>query len=121
VAALNGDHGFLAPRNAAFKIRRDAMMKKITTAPGLTAPMPEGAFYIFADCAGLIGKTSQGGVQLGSDLDVCSALLEEEGVAVVPGTAFGAAPGFRLSYATDDAALEDAGQRIMRFCEGISS
>jgi len=120
VAALNGDHTFLAARNAAFKIRRDAMMEKINAAPGLTAPVPEGAFYIFADCAGLIGKTSGGGETLNTDLDVCAALLEEEGVAVVPGTAFGAAPGFRLSYATDDAALEEAGKRIVRFCEAVT-
>ena len=117
VAALNGDHAFLAARNAAFKTRRDAMMEKIDAAPGLTAPVPEGAFYIFADCAGLIGKTSACGAALETDLDVCAALLEEEGVAVVPGTAFGAAPGFRLSYATDDAALEEAGKRIVRFCQ----
>jgi len=118
VAALNGDHEFLKPRNAAFKTRRDAMLEKIAAAPGLTAPTPEGAFYIFADCSGLIGKTSAGGAALTSDLDVCAALLTEEAVAVVPGEAFGAAPGFRLSYATDDAALEEAGKRIVRFCEG---
>jgi len=121
VAALNGDHGFLAERNAAFKTRRDSMMTKIAAAPGLSAPAPEGAFYIFADCAGLIGRTSGGGANLDSDLDICAALLEEEGVAVVPGTAFGAAPGFRLSYATDDAALEAAGQRIIRFCQAASA
>ena len=120
VAALNGEHDFLKPRNAAFKTRRDAMLKKIAAAPGLEAPTPEGAFYIFADCAGLIGKTSPGGRTLKSDLDVCDALLTEEAVAVVPGEAFGAAPGFRLSYATDDAALEEAGKRIVRFCEGAA-
>jgi aspartate aminotransferase len=118
VAALNGDHDFLKPRNAAFKTRRDAMLEKITAAPGLTAPTPEGAFYIFADCSGLIGKTSAGGAALTSDLDVCAALLTEEAVAVVPGEAFGASPGFRLSYATSDAALEEAGKRIVRFCQG---
>jgi len=119
VAALNGDHSFLAPRNAAFKARRDAMLKKIEAAPGLVAPTPEGAFYIFADCADLIGKTSGAGTYLRTDLDVCEAMLTEVGVAVVPGTAFGAAPGFRLSYATDDASLEEAGQRIVRFCEAV--
>ncbi len=117
VAALNGDHSFLKPRNAAFKARRDSMLSKFETAPGLIAPTPEGAFYIFADCGGLIGKTSQGGHFLKTDLDVCEALLTEEGVAVVPGTAFGASAGFRLSYATDDAALEEAGKRIVRFCQ----
>jgi aspartate aminotransferase len=118
VAALNGDHDFLKPRNAAFKTRRDAMLEKITAAPGLTAPTPEGAFYIFADCSGLIGKTSAGGAALNNDLDVSAALLTEEAVAVVPGEAFGASPGFRLSYATSDAALEEAGKRIVRFCQG---
>lgn len=120
VAALNGDHGFLKPRNAAFKARRDSMLDKLKHAPGLIAPTPEGAFYIFADCGGLIGKTSQGGQFLKSDLDVCDALLTEEGVAVVPGTAFGASAGFRLSYATDDAALEEAGKRIVRFCQAAA-
>ncbi|MFP4519526.1 MAG: pyridoxal phosphate-dependent aminotransferase [Oceanicaulis sp.] len=120
VAALNGEHDFLAPRNAAFKKRRDAMLEKIARAPGLTAPTPEGAFYIFADCAGLIGRTSPDGKKLETDLDVCDALLTEEAVAVVPGEAFGAAPGFRLSYATSDEALEEAGQRIVRFCKGVS-
>lgn len=119
VAALNGDHSFLVERNAAFKRRRDAMLEKIAAAPGLTAPTPEGAFYIFSDCSGLIGKRSYGGVALDTDLDVCAALLEEEGVAVVPGTAFGAEPCFRLSYATDDAALEEAGRRIVRFCQAV--
>jgi len=120
VAALNGDHSFLAPRNAAFKARRDAMLAKIAQAPGLVAPTPEGAFYIFADCAGVLGKTSGGGKVMKTDLDVCEALLTETGVAVVPGTAFGASAGFRLSYATDDASLEEAGKRIIAFCEAAS-
>lgn len=119
VAALNGPHDFLVPRNAAFKTRRDAMLAKVEKAPGLTAPTPEGAFYIFADCSGAIGKTSAKGTKIETDLDFCAALLEEEAVAVVPGTAFGAAPGFRMSYATDDASLEEAGQRIIRFCETL--
>lgn len=120
VAALNGDHSFLVPRNAAFKRRRDAMLDKIARAPGLTAPTPEGAFYIFADCSGLIGKVSGGGTTLTNDLDIAGALLEEVGVAVVPGVAFGAEPCFRLSYATSDEALEDAGNRIVQFCERAS-
>jgi len=121
LAALNGSHDFLAPRNAVFKARRDAMLEKIRAAPGLTAPTPEGAFYIFADCAGLIGRTAPGGSRMETDLDVCEALLTDAGVAVVPGTAFGAAPGFRLSYATDDASLKEAGERIVRFCEAAAA
>ena len=118
VAALEGDHGFLAGRNAAFKRRRDLVLADVDAAPGLAAPTPEGAFYVFADCAGLIGKTSPGGRRLGGDIEVCDALLSEEAVAVVPGTAFGAAPGFRISYATSDDLLVEAGKRIRRFCEG---
>ncbi len=120
VAALNGDHGFLTPRNAAFKRRRDLVMGHIDAAPGLTAPVPDGAFYVFADCSELIGKTASSGVQLQSDIELCDALLSEEAVAVVPGTAFGAAPGFRISYATSDETLEEAGRRIRRFCEAVS-
>ena len=119
VAALEGPHDFLKPRNTAFERRRDAMMACIKAAPGLEAPEPEGAFYIFADCSGLIGRVTSSGRTLQTDLDVCDALLSEEAVAVVPGTAFGAAPGFRLSYAADDAALEEAGVRIIRFCAGV--
>lgn len=120
VAALNGEHDFLKSRNAAFKRRRDLVMDAVTSAPGITAPMPEGAFYVFADCAGLIGKTSKAGKTLQSDIDVCDALIEEARVAVVPGTAFGAAPGFRISYATSDEALKTAGERLVDFCAGCS-
>ena len=119
VAALNGDHSFLKSRNDAFKARRDAMLTHIKAANGLQAPTPEGAFYIFADCSGAIGKTTPNGQTLQTDLDFCGALLEDEAVAVVPGTAFGAAPGFRLSYATDDESLAKAGERIVRFCNSL--
>ncbi|PWE16901.1 aspartate transaminase [Marinicauda salina] len=117
VAALEGDHGFLVERNAAFKRRRDRVLADVNAAPGLAAPTPDGAFYVFADCSGLIGKTSPGGRRLATDVEVCDALLSEEAVAVVPGTAFGAAPGFRISYATSDDLLVEAGERIRRFCE----
>ncbi|MEO1039662.1 MAG: pyridoxal phosphate-dependent aminotransferase [Pseudomonadota bacterium] len=120
VAALDGPHDFLAPRNAAFQRRRDLVMGAVNASPGLTAPVPEGAFYVFADCAGLIGKTSPGGKAMNDDVEVCAALLDEEAVAVVPGTAFGAAPGFRISYATSDEALIEAGERLTRFCKGAS-
>ncbi len=120
IAALNGPHDFLAPRNAAFKRRRDMVMDAIGRAPGLVAPTPEGAFYVFADCAGLIGKSSPDGTVLADDLAVAAALLEEAHVAVVPGAAFGAAPGFRISYATADALVEEAGRRIVSFCEACT-
>ncbi|MBI1233831.1 MAG: aminotransferase class I/II-fold pyridoxal phosphate-dependent enzyme [Alphaproteobacteria bacterium] len=120
VAALNGPLDFLPERNAAFKARRDRMLADINAAPGLTAPTPEGAFYVFADCSGAIGKTTESGHRIETDIDFCALLLQDEAVAVVPGSAFGAAPGFRVSYATDDASLIEAGKRIKRFCDGLS-
>lgn len=120
VAALNGPLDFLPERNAAFKARRDRMLADINAAPGLTAPTPEGAFYVFADCSGAISKTTASGNRVETDIDFCALLLQDEAVAVVPGSAFGAAPGFRVSYATDDASLIEAGKRIRRFCEGLS-
>ena len=89
-------------------------------AEGLVAPTPEGAFYVFADCAGTMGKTTPSGQELRNDTDFCAALLEAEAVAVVPGIAFGLEPGFRISYATDDDSLVEAGKRIQRFCASLS-
>ncbi len=120
VAALNGDHGFLKARNDAFLRRRDLVLDAVNAAEGLVAPKPEGAFYVFADCAGAIGKTAPDGTQINSDTDFCAALLGAEAVAAVPGIAFGLEPGFRISYATDDETLVDAGKRIQRFCASLS-
>ena len=117
-AALEGPMDFLEERNAAFKRRRDRMLTDISAADGLNAPTPEGAFYIFADCSGWIGKRA-GDTVIDTDIDACNLLLEAEGVAVVPGTAFGGAPGFRISYATDDNSLIEAGQRIRRFASSL--
>lgn len=120
VAALNGDHGFLKARNDAFLRRRDLVLEAVNAAEGLVAPKPEGAFYVFADCAGAIGKTAPDGTQIKTDTDFCAALLGAEAVAAVPGIAFGLEPGFRISYATDDETLVDAGKRIQRFCASLS-
>ncbi len=120
VAALNGDHGFLQERNAAFKARRDATAAALNAAKGLDCRIPEGAFYLFPSCAGTIGKTSASGTKIATDADFCAALLEEQLVAAVPGSAFGLAPFFRVSYATSDAALKEAGERIQAFCAGLS-
>jgi aspartate aminotransferase len=119
VAALNGDHSFLEARNAAFLRRRDLVLEAVNGCKGLVAPKPEGAFYVFADCSGTIGKTAPDGTKIRNDTDFCSALLEAEAVAVVPGIAFGLEPGFRISYATDDASLVEAGKRIQRFCAAL--
>jgi aspartate aminotransferase len=117
--ALNGPKDFI-PRNVAtFLKRRDLVVSMLNQATGLICPNPEGAFYVFPSCAGLIGKTSAGGALIETDADFVTALLEEEGVAVVPGSAFGLAPHFRISYATADEILEDACGRIQRFCASM--
>jgi len=119
VEALNGTQDFI-PKNAeAFRKRRDLVVSMLNQANGLICPNPEGAFYVFPSCAGLIGKQSAGGRRIETDEDFVTALLEEEGVAVVQGSAFGLAPHFRISYATADDILEDACGRIQRFCAGV--
>ena len=119
VEALTGPQDFI-PRNAEiFRQRRDLVVSMLNQAKGIACPRPEGAFYVFPSCAGTIGKTSAAGRKLATDEDFVGALLEEEGVAVVHGSAFGLAPFFRISYATSTAALEDACTRIQRFCGGL--
>lgn len=120
VEALNGPKDFIPRNNAAFLKRRDLVVSMLNQATGLVCPNPEGAFYVFPSCAGLIGKQSAGGRLIETDEDFVTALLEEEGVAVVQGSAFGLAPHFRISYATADDILEDACGRIQRFCAGAS-
>ena len=114
VAALNGDQSFLRPRNAAFQARRDLVVAMLNQTPGLRCPRPDGAFYVYPDCSGLIGKTTPGGGVLTDDAAVATYLLDAEGVAVVHGAAFGGSPAFRISYATSEAALEEACTRIQR-------
>jgi aspartate aminotransferase len=119
VEALSGPQDFI-PKNAEiFRQRRDLIVSMLNQANGLSCPRPEGAFYVFPSCQGTIGKTSAGGATIGSDEDFVIALLEEEGVAVVHGSAFGLSPFFRASYAISNEALEEAGSRIQRFCAGL--
>ena len=113
-AALNGDQSFLVERNAAFSIRRDLVVSMLNQTPGLRCPRPEGAFYVYPDCAGLIGKTTPEGVVLTNDEAVATYFIDAEGVAVVHGAAFGGSPAFRISYATSEANLEEACTRIQR-------
>ena len=113
-AALNGDQSFLVERNAAFVRRRDLVVSMLNQTPGLRCPRPEGAFYVYPDCAGLIGKITPGGGVLTDDEAVTAYLLDSEGVAVVQGAAFGGSPAFRISYATSEANLEEACKRIQR-------
>ena len=119
VEALNGPQDFIPRNAAAFRERRDLVVSMLNQAKGLRCPNPEGAFYVFPSCADLIGKQSGGGRLIKSDEDFVTALLEEEGVAVVHGSAFGLAPHFRISYATSNDILEDACGRIQRFCGGM--
>lgn len=119
VAALTGDQGFLKIRAEAFKTRRDLVVKMINDVPGLECPTPEGAFYVYPSCQGLMGKKTPDGKTLKSDFDVSTYLLESVGVAVVHGEAFGLSPYFRISYATSDDVLIEACNRIKKACEAL--
>jgi aspartate aminotransferase len=116
VEALNGPQDFIERNKAAFKTRRDLVVSMLNQAKGIKCPKPEGAFYVYPSCAGMIGKTTAKGTKINSDQDFTLALLEEEGVACVHGAAFAMSPFFRISYATSNAELEDACTRIQRFC-----
>lgn len=120
VVALNSPMDFLAERNATFKARRDMVAAKLNAVKGMSCRTPEGAFYLYPSVAECIGKKTPDGKVIENDTDFASALLEAEGVAVVPGVAFGLSPYFRLSYATSTEALEKACERIKRFCESLS-
>ncbi|MEE8544877.1 MAG: pyridoxal phosphate-dependent aminotransferase [Alphaproteobacteria bacterium] len=120
VEALNGPQDFIAERAAIFESRRDLVVSMLNQAPGLSCPKPEGAFYVYPSCAGVIGKRTPEGKAIDNDLDFVSALLEVEGVAVVHGAAFGLEPHFRVSYAASAQDLEEACRRIQRFCAGLA-
>jgi aspartate aminotransferase len=113
-AALNGDQGFVAESVAVYKQRRDRTLALINDIPGLSCATPPGAFYLYINCGGLIGKTTPEGKRLNEDGDVVMYLLESEGVAVVAGTAYGLSPYFRLSIATSIETLEEGCTRIAR-------
>jgi aspartate aminotransferase len=119
VEALNGPQGFITGNNNVFKERRDLVVSMLNQAKGIRCPTPEGAFYVYPSCAGAIGKTSPSGRAIRTDEDFVSELLDREGVAVVHGAAFGMEPHFRISYATATPALEEACQRIQRFCGNL--
>lgn len=120
VEALNGPQDYLKERAAVFKDRRDLVVAMLNQAKGLSCRTPEGAFYVYPSCAGVIGKKTPSGQTLASDGDFAAALLEDEAVAVVQGEAFGLSPFFRVSYATSTEALEEACQRIQRFCASLT-
>jgi aspartate aminotransferase len=116
VEALNGPQDFIENNKKVFQGRRDLVVSMLNQATGINCPLPEGAFYVYPSCAGLIGKTSPSGKVIETDEDFVTELLEAEGVAVVHGSAFGLGPNFRISYATSEKLLEEACSRIQRFC-----
>jgi aspartate aminotransferase len=120
VAALNGPHDFIQDNNKVFRERRDLVVGMLNQAEGLTCPRPEGAFYVYPSCAGVMGRKTPDGKVLKTDEDFATYLLDKEGVAVVQGAAFGLAPYFRISYATSTKVLEDACRRIQRACSALS-
>ena len=119
VEALNGPQDFIAEHNISFKERRDLVVSMLNQANGIDCLTPDGAFYVYPSCAGTIGKSTPSGKTIESDLDFATELLAAEGVAVVHGEAFGLSPHFRISYATSTEELEDACQRIQRFCGAL--
>lgn len=121
LAALTGPQDFVRSARAVFQRRRDLVVEMLNQAPGLQCDVPQGAFYAFASCEALIGKTTRAGTLLHSDEDVVNALLDEAGVATVHGSAFGMGPYIRVAYALDDAALRQAGEAIAQFCRTLSN
>ena len=120
VEALNGTQDYIAPNNDMFTRRRNLVVSMLNEIDGVICPTPEGAFYVYPSIEGLIGKTSAGGTLIDTDEAFATALLEETGVAVVFGAAFGLSPNFRVSYATSDEALKEACSRIQGFCAALT-
>jgi len=118
-AALGGPQGFLDERNAAFKKRRDMVVAMLNDAPGLVCPLPEGAFYVYPDASGCMGKKTPDGMVIDSDEKLIDYFLDTARVAAVPGAAFGLSPAFRVSYATSDVILKDACIRIQQACAAL--
>lgn len=119
IEALTGPQHVVAERRNDFQARRDFVVAALNRAPGLHCRVPEGAFYTFASCAGVLGRRTRGGALLQADSDFCNYLLQDFEVAVVPGSVFGLAPYFRTSYATSMAQLEEACARIAAACEAL--
>jgi aspartate aminotransferase len=116
VEALNGPQDFIPRHNEFFRERRDLVVSMLNQATGLHCSKPDGAFYVYPSCAGVIGRHTPEGKAIANDGDFITYLLDNEGVAVVQGAAFGLSPHFRISYATSIEILEKACQRIQRAC-----
>jgi len=120
IEALTGPQDFIPVHNRSFKERRDFVVDRLNRIPGLFCPRPEGAFYVYPSCAGVIGKRTPAGATLENDGDFVRYLLEETGVAVVHGEAFGLSPHFRISYATSTEVLREACARIDQACRALA-
>ena len=120
VAALNGDQGFLKTRAAAFQARRDLVVGMLNDTRGMRCPKPEGAFYVYPDCSGLIGRRTPKGAVITDDSALVTYLLDEARVAAVPGVAFGLSPAMRISYATSETLLREACTRIQEACAAVA-
>jgi aspartate aminotransferase len=118
-AALDGPQGLIRERQAVYKQRRDMVVGLLNQAEGITCHKPEGAFYVFPNIAGCLGKASKAGRRIETDTDFVAALLDEKNVAAVTGAAYGMSPFMRISYATDTASLEEACARIQEFCREL--
>ena len=120
IAALDGPQDYVAERAADYRERRDLVVEMLNQAPGIVCHKPEGAFYVFPNVAGVLGKTTKAGKKLRDDTDFAMALLEEAHVGVVQGAAYGMSPYIRISYATDTASLREACTRIQDFCRSLA-
>jgi aspartate aminotransferase len=118
-AALTGPQQFLEERNAAFKKRRDMVVAMLNDAPGLNCPVPDGAFYVYPDASGCMGKKTPEGKLIETDEDLIDYFLDNARVAAVHGGAFGLSPAFRISYATSEAVLKEACLRIQQACAAL--
>ncbi len=121
VAALDGPQDLLTERAASYRVRRDLVVALLNEAPGISCHKPEGAFYVFPNVAGCLGKVSTGGRRIDTDTDLVAALLEEHHVAIVQGAAYGMSPFVRVSYATDEASLREGCSRIQAFCRSLTT
>jgi aspartate aminotransferase len=119
VEALNGPQDFLKDRRKIFEQRRDLVVSMLNRTQGIQCPTPDGAFYVYPSCAGVLGKRTPDGRTINTDEEFVLALLESEGVAVVHGSAFGRGPNFRISYAASMDLLDEACRRIERFCASL--
>jgi aspartate aminotransferase len=120
LAALEGPQELVKERAEVYRARRDLVVEMLNQAPGIVCHKPEGAFYVYPNIAGCLGKTSAGGRQIGTDADFAMALLEEKLVAAVQGGAYGMSPYLRISYATDTESLREACTRIQDFCKSLT-